>query len=546
MKGNRIVVLCTIILMFILALVSCTDKVSTPKFTFNDNVSEDIRTILAGTDKGYNTQKGEIDGIYSAEEFSNLVEGFTFYVPVGKSKYDKINEITIGNLTVRPTSKVKVSMGNSRYVEDYIFLYKEGNLYIAAPVLLFETMAKPELTINGDVYKTANLQVSSETEVVRVFWNNGSSNDVIQEDDIYTAVFNEDTATSLLEFELKDNADHYLTKKTYFQDEDFIKTEYEYIGAVTESEKKALGLYPLGWNDIDLPEVEYDSIEYSACLFDTEGNMYHKDILINISIPEYLMSKTILSDIEKDMLNFAKGYNKPSGEEGKRYNADEFKELVPDFTFYTEIGKVREGVESIAFDSDDFNEDDNVEVYIGTNCIIDRAFKVVDDKLYVATPIIAFELLLKPELTVYGWGWEKTLEFNIPDILEAKLMDVQWQSGSTNTVTRKDSIDDRVIVDVKVNDPAYNKWLGFLFQPQSGWYLTQKLYLDENGELLNVAYDYNEAQILEEGKALTIYPMSNRDSEVSEYKCKSIECRVVFANESTPYRKTLVIRESKE
>ncbi|MDD6840419.1 MAG: hypothetical protein PUD65_03770 [Spirochaetales bacterium] len=62
-----------------------------------------------------------------------------------------------------------------------------------------------------------------------------------------------------------------------------------------------------------------------------------------------------------------------------------------------------------------------------------------------------------------------------------------------------------------------------------------------NGDLVNVSYSYIEA----EKDALTLYPISYSDSEVSEHEWKSIKYKVVFTDENgLPYMKTIVIEES--
>lgn len=259
-----------------------------------------------------------------------------------------------------------------------------------------------------------------------------------------------------------------------------------------------------------------------------------------VTAPKFIFNDD-LSVIENDMLSFSNGYN--AGEEGKSYTADEFSELVSDFTFYTEIGKVHDYVENISFGSDSFNEGDLVEISLGKAIIKDKAFKVVDDKLYVATPIIAFELLLEPEFTIYGFDWENVVEvFDIPVIRDSKLKNVQWQDGSTNIVTWEDSKGDNpAYACIKVNDSATNKWLAFTFEPHAKWCITQNLYLDENGDLVSVSYSYIEA----EKDALTLYPISYSDSEVSEHEWKSIKYKVVFTDgNGLPYMKTIVIEES--
>lgn len=259
-----------------------------------------------------------------------------------------------------------------------------------------------------------------------------------------------------------------------------------------------------------------------------------------VTAPKF-KSHVDLSVIENDMLSFSNGYN--AGKEGESYTADEFSELVSDFTFYTEIGKVHDSVETISFGNDSFNEGNLVEVSLGKAIIKDEAFKVVDDKLYVATPIIAFELLLEPEFTIYGFGWEDVVVFDIPPVIrDSKLKNVQWQDGSTNIVTWEDSKEDNpAYAEIKVNDSASNKWLAFTFEPQGKWCITQNLYLDGNGDLVNVSYSYIEA----EKDALTLYPISYSDSEVSEHEWKSIEYEVVFTDgNGLPYMKTIVIEES--
>lgn len=516
-----------------------------PKFVFNETLKDDLNAVLAETDKGYNTDKGEVNGIYTAEEFGNLVEGFSFYVPVGKATYEAIDNLTIGESFFDSSDTISISMGNSRYIEDYVYLYDDGELFVAAPVFMFETIQKAQLTINGEVYAMEGVPASTETEITDVFWNKGS-NSIYEENGVYTAVFNEDTATDFLAFEFAAEADHFLTKKTYFEGNGIIGYNYGYTGADTVGGKNVLGFYPLGWSNTSLPDVGYDSIGYSVCLFDAEGKVYHKNIQIDISIPNYVLSKTILSDIGENMLKVGAGYNVSGGEAGGEYTEEEFKAFAPGFSFYTEIGKVRDDVKLIEFADDSFLAGDVVKVSMGNKrFVVDDAFKVVNGKLYVATPIAAFELLIEPTFVVAGNGWDENVDFVNPVISEAVLKDVQWQTGSTNTVDFEESYElYSATVKFQVNDAASNKWLAFQFDPQSEWYLTQKLYLDANGDLMDVTYGYTEADSLGGNNVLALYPLSFSNTEVAKHEWETILYKAVFADaEGVPYGKTILISE---
>ena len=309
-------------------------------------------------------------------------------------------------------------------------------------------------------------------------------------------------------------------------------------------DRHVLGFYPLGWDDKGLPEVGYDAVGYFVCMLNSEGDLYTKRLLVEIDIPEFVASETIPEDIASNMLLLDTGYNITGGESGGKYTAKEFKALAPGFEFYTELGKVRDDVTELTVGDKTFAADEKVTVSMGNNRHVeDTAFKIVDDKLYAATPILGFELFNNPELIVSGDAWDIPVQFNSEVIQDAALSDVKWQSGSANEV-QLDEVDGVANVTFKVNDGASNKWLELLFEPQNTWYLTQKTYMDAEGQVMGMTYGYTRADKSGENDVLAFYPLSYSDTEVKPHPWSTLEYKVVFADENgVAYGKSVLISE---
>lgn len=514
-----------------------------PKFVLDAEVGKKLLTVLAGTDKGYNTNQGEKNGTYTVAQFQELVEGYEFYVELGETKYESVDSIKLGDALFKADDLVTVSMGNSRFVKDKAYFVKDGKLYAAAPVVLVEISENIALEVNGDKYEIEGAELPPDTNVLDAFWN-GGTNDVAVNNDVYTAIFNEDTATHFLAFEFGVDADHYLTKKTYYQGNGVIGASYGYTAADVVGDRHVLGFYPLGWSSTGLPEVGYDAIGYFVCMLNSEGDLYTKRLLVEIEIPEFVATETIPTDIASNMLLLDTGYNITNGESGGKYTAEEFKALAPGFEFYTELGKVRDDVTGVTVGDKTFAAEEKVTVSMGNNRFVeDNAFKVVDSKLYAATPILGFELFNKPELIVSGNAWDIPVQFDTEVIKTAALREVKWQSGSTNEI-QLDEVDGVANVTFKVNDGASNKWLELLFEPQNTWYLTQKTYMDAEGKVMGMTYGYTRADKSGENDVLAFYPLSYSNTEVKPHTWKKLDYKVVFADGAgVAYGKAVLISE---
>lgn len=520
------------------------EPVPEPKFVLDAEVDEKLLTALAGTDKGYNTNKGEKNSTYTVAQFKELVEGYEFYVELGATTYESVDSLKLGDTLFEADDLVTVSMGNSRYVRDKAYYVENGKLYASAPVVLVEISENIALEVNGDKYEIEGAELPPDTNVVDAFWN-GGNNDVAVDGDVYTAIFNDDTATHFLAFEFGVDADHYLTKKTYYQGNGVIGASYGYTAADVVDGRHVLGFYPLGWDNKGLPEVGYDAIGYFVCMLNSEGDLYTKRLLVEIEIPEFVATETIPEDIASNMLLIDTGYNITGGESGRRYTAEEFKVLAPGFEFYTELGKVRDDVTELTVGDTLFEADDLVTVSMGNNRHVeDNAFKVVDGKLYAATPILGFELFNNPKLIVSGDAWDIPVQFDTEVIKTAALSDVKWQSGSTNEVLLSE-VDGVSHVTFKVNDAASNKWLELLFEPQNTWYLTQKTYVDAEGQVMGMTYGYTRADKSGENDVLAFYPLSYSNTEVSPHTWSTLDYKVVFADsEGVAYGKSILLSAS--
>lgn len=520
------------------------EPVPEPKFVLDEQVGEKLLTALAGTDKGYNTNQGEKNGTYTVAQFQELVDGYEFYTELGTTTYESVDSIKLGDTLFEADDLVTVSMGNSRYVRDKAYYVENGKLYASAPVVLVEISENIALEVNGDKYEIEGAELPPDTDVLEAFWN-GGTNDVAVDGDVYTAIFNDDTATHFLAFEFGVDADHYLTKKTYYQGNGVIGASYGYTAADVVDNRHVLGFYPLGWSSTGLPEVGYDAIGYFVCMLNSEGDLYTKRLLVEIEIPEFVATETIPEDIASNMLLIDTGYNITGGESGRRYTAEEFKVLAPGFEFYTELGKVRDDVTELTVGDTLFEADDLVTVSMGNNRFVeDNAFKVVDDKLYAATPILGFELFNNPELIVSGNAWDIPVQFDTEVIKTATLTNVKWQSGSANEVLLSE-VDGVSHVTFKVNDVASNKWLELLFAPQNTWYLTQKTYVDAEGGVMGMTYGYTRADKSGENDVLAFYPLSFSNTEVKPHTWSTLDYKVVFADsEGVAYGKSILLSAS--
>ena len=136
--------------------VGCKDKSPEEKFTANKQIKTSVDSVVSNLAKNvYNKVNGTWAGKnLTMEQVNQAVGGnHQYYVQVGTLEgYKSVDKVKVGDQSFAKDQLVRCSVGNNTFISDKAFYVKDNNLYIAAPIIAFETREDSEIEINGDDY----------------------------------------------------------------------------------------------------------------------------------------------------------------------------------------------------------------------------------------------------------------------------------------------------------------------------------------------------------------------------------------------------------
>lgn len=159
--------------------------------------------------------------------------------------------------------------------------------------------------------------------------------------------------------------------------------------------------------------------------------------------PSFKSSSAVSNDTNVIIENLTtKAYNASVLEKSTEYTVAELKEKINDIEYYVEIGSVEniDDIESIMVGSSTFNKGQEFNLSIGNaNYIKDKAYYLENNKLFVAAPIIAFEMVNNAKIKINN----SEFDLNLDKSAEIKSFSNAQFSAATNQLE-------------KVNNNEYN------------------------------------------------------------------------------------------
>lgn len=191
-------------------IVSETVKTDTEDvITFiQENIYNNSTTF--GNQKDYTVQEIKDKG----GDFAN----FTYYVELGTLKnFGNVASINLNGTVYKSDNNVfKMSVGNSNFIVDNAYYVNNDNkLFVAAPVIAFESTVNSKVTINDKEFEL-NFQPATETlQVTSVNFQSGATGTVarVEGTNQYNATFGEFNKWIEFHYENAQSTDVFLTKK---------------------------------------------------------------------------------------------------------------------------------------------------------------------------------------------------------------------------------------------------------------------------------------------------------------------------------------------
>lgn len=235
------------------------EALCTPRFSENSelNIEETVNNLY---EKVYNNvERLGKEITYSYEELLvALGEDVEYYIELGTIvNVPDIYNLTIGETTFKKGEKVKVSIGNANFIEDEVFYYDNGKIYISATALMFEGMNNSTIKVNGKEFRIS-LYAVNYVGVNEVNYR-GETNSA-------TAV---PEKVNEYDLEVATGNEYLEIFYTGVSTDDIIVTRKERDGVLSygitgtdgEAENAHLGFYPVGYhnNPEDIPASFDDS-----------------------------------------------------------------------------------------------------------------------------------------------------------------------------------------------------------------------------------------------------------------------------------------------
>lgn len=260
MKKKSLINVALICVMSML-LFSCIVVVEEPE---GDPIAKGIASSLNTIRNIYNTHK----------QVENVTAPNDFYVEIGELEEAIELEnvrVTVGTKEFKNTDKIKLSIGNSSYINTEIFKINGRKVSVASPVLQME-LDKDNANVKiGDkvVYTADSFKDISDLKVKGIYWNNNESlskGKIEFKDNIATIEIPREGVSKIgktmlgIDFRYgrrNQTPVFYLTSKE--SKEEGGVTTYEY-GATNQDkitsgtevvEQEMLGYYPYGWDGND-------------------------------------------------------------------------------------------------------------------------------------------------------------------------------------------------------------------------------------------------------------------------------------------------------
>lgn len=180
-----------------------TTPSTTPTFTSNSTIKASTEQVISNLyTKVYNNE--DVLGkkqTYTMQQINTIMnENITYYIEVGTfENISEISNIELGNITYNKNDDISLSIGNSNFIKDKAFKVVENKLFIACPIVAFETVSNNTIKINGQQYNLNNTPANTMIEIKEVkFVNANSLNSVEQNNNGYDITLSNANYKSLI------------------------------------------------------------------------------------------------------------------------------------------------------------------------------------------------------------------------------------------------------------------------------------------------------------------------------------------------------------
>lgn len=242
----------TLILPCISGLVGCGKDMSA-KFELAQGASNHIETIISDLEVNiYNSSQLGSSTKYRVEEIKAIDNDFVYYVNIGTVKnIEDVETVAFGDESFSKDQIFDLSIGNSNFISDKCFFEEDNKLYIAAPIVAFETVNNAKIKINNNEFDFNFNKTANVLEFTNVEFSSGSTNTLAKNNDgSYNLQFKDANSYLNLYYDNASANDVVLTKKRVSNSgNENINEKVSYgLTKVESTTGNPLAFYPIGYS----------------------------------------------------------------------------------------------------------------------------------------------------------------------------------------------------------------------------------------------------------------------------------------------------------
>lgn len=250
-------------------------------FTVNDNIIASADTIIKDlTQRVYNSNLTS-SKTYSVEEIQNEISNFNYYVEAGTvENVEDVESVMLSQTNFGKDDEFSLSIGLNRFIKDKAFFVEDDKLFIAAPIVAFESVNNAKIVINEVENDFSSINAKKEMFTSLSFTGTGNTVEKgAKEGEWDLNMTNRYDSYLELFYEGAEANDIVLTRKNNGNNISYGLTEVE------KTEGNPVGYYPIGWGETISQDVVDNfngkQIEYSAYIVGEEKVLTAK---LNITV----------------------------------------------------------------------------------------------------------------------------------------------------------------------------------------------------------------------------------------------------------------------
>ena len=220
---------------------------------------------------------------YSVADIQEKINSFAYYVKIGTiENIPDVSSISFNGLKFTNDQTFYLSIGNSNQLLDKVFYVEDNTIYVAAPVVAFETVEHSKIKINDTEFDFNLDVVTQPITLSNVAFNAGCVNSAIKLSDTeYDLVIKSGTEYAGLYYEGAEMTDTIITKRVLNGQ----LNGYGILNPDNGTNGLCSYLYPVGWQtnpaDIDVEKFDGSTFDYSLYIANKHTLA---NVTLNISI----------------------------------------------------------------------------------------------------------------------------------------------------------------------------------------------------------------------------------------------------------------------